>query len=152
MATRRDLKDWDLDFAHGTVGEQLVEAILSKGATVEVKRDRYSHRTGHVAVEFRWRGKPSGIAATKAAWWAWVLDGADGRSRAVLFVQTDHLRAVARVFHRKGKVVAGGDDGDSDMVLVPLVALFPGRTEYAEGRENRAKEAGTRTREAAPRR
>lgn len=134
MGPRTSLKDWDRDLKHGEVGEQLVEAILSRGTTVEVKRDRYSCRTGMVAVEFRYRGQPSGIAATRAAWWAWVLDDPEGHSRAVLFVQTEHLRAVTREFYKAGKVKAGGDDGDSDFVLVPLVALFPGRVEYRERR------------------
>jgi hypothetical protein len=124
--TSQPFKDWDLDFRKGVEGENLVAKLVT-GKTVEVKSDRITYKTQRVAVEYAYRNKPSGIAATKAEWWAYVLLDETGRPAGVLFVETQRLKRVARIAYREGKVVAGGDDGDSDMVLVPLWALLPGR-------------------------
>lgn len=123
---RTSLKDWDLDLTHGELGEQFVKALLTGGITVEVKTDRYSHITGKFAIEYACRGQPSGIAATKADWWALVSWDGVGPV-CVLMVPTTRLRVLAREQYKLSGSVAGGDDTQSDFVLVPLIKLLPSR-------------------------
>lgn len=72
--------DWDLDFTHGQVGEALVNDLLAGGFTVEVKRDRRWAETGNVYIETHcWYNldgewKESGLLASKADYWAFVLN------------------------------------------------------------------------------
>lgn len=115
-------KGWDADLAHGLAGEDTLLSILS--GKVEVKRDRVAWRSERVAVEFASRGKPSGIATTEAAWWAFALDDMDGNVASVLLVPTPRLKAIAREAYMAGSHVRGGDANTSELVLVPLSSLF----------------------------
>lgn len=93
--------DFDIDFAAGKVGENLVEeqlgAILTGGSTVEVKTDLKWKNTGNIYVETEcfyqtsqsW--EPSGLSVTKAAAWAFVLNG------LTIVIPTDDLRKIVEV-------------------------------------------------------
>ena len=85
---------WDSDLAFGERGEHLILKkvkikypkaykieghckewdifVPEKGIGIEVKTDRISHRTGNVAIEDSYGGRPSGIETTKATWWAYI--------------------------------------------------------------------------------
>lgn len=86
--------DFDLDFATGKQGEDLVEALLTGGKKVEVKRDVRWADTGNLYIEYtcyyqnsqKWEW--SGIMVTKADYWAFVL------GTGVLLVPTDVLKGV----------------------------------------------------------
>jgi len=71
---------FDLDFGYGRKGEQLVEALLTEGKTVEVKRDRKWWATNNIYIEVEcWFNKskswePSGLMVTTAEYWAFVLE------------------------------------------------------------------------------
>lgn len=71
--------DFDIDLRRGKEGEQTVAAFLEgfTAGTVEVKRDDRWMDTGKVYIEYECRRRdgwqPSGIAATKADYWAIVL-------------------------------------------------------------------------------
>jgi len=85
------LSDWDIDFRDGALGEATVAHLMSSD-TVEVKTDRRWYQTGNVYIEMQcWyqkeqRHKPSGIHATKASHWAFVLED------LVLIVPLDTLK------------------------------------------------------------
>lgn len=88
------LSDFDLDFSKGLEGENLVAALLNGGKTVEVKRDMKWHSTGNLYIEVQCKSRAgnwynSGLAASKADFYAFVLEG------AVLLVPTDTLKRVA---------------------------------------------------------
>jgi hypothetical protein len=86
-----NLSSFDLDFGFGRGGEQLVEELLTRGKTIEVKRDRKWHATGNLYIEVEcwflktqsWRA--SGIMVTEAEYWAFVLE------HGVLMVPTSHV-------------------------------------------------------------
>jgi len=71
--------DWDIDLRAGEVGESLVADLLHID-TVEVKTDRRWKETGNIYIEEccfqqstqEW--KASGIIASKATHWAFVLE------------------------------------------------------------------------------
>jgi hypothetical protein len=92
--------DFDLDFANGREGEELVEALLTGGKTVEVKRDLRWQDTGNLYIEYTcyyqksqsWEW--SGIMVTKADYWAFVL------GTGVLLVPTDLLKRVCMASKR----------------------------------------------------
>jgi hypothetical protein len=73
--------DFDLDYSYGIEGEQLVNQLLTGGKTVEVKRDRRWKDTGNLFIETNYLSKqfntwvPGGLLATKAEYWAFVLEG-----------------------------------------------------------------------------
>lgn len=73
--------NWDLDLRFGQEGEIYVNHLLSSPIeTVEVKRDRKWIDTGNIYIEVEcWSDVlgcwyPSGINATKASHWSFVLE------------------------------------------------------------------------------
>lgn len=98
--------------------EEIWLADLLRGKTVEVKRDFIASRTGNVFVEFQSRGKASGLATTRADFWAFILDG-----ERVIIVPTQFLQQVARKAYKQGRTVRGGDNNTSEGVLVKIEEL-----------------------------
>lgn len=113
------IKGWDIDLEFGMQGEKLVEELLKTKSKVEVKTDRLADRTGNVAVEYSYKGFPSGIATTEADVWAFVLH--DGQ--VIIFIDTDRLKKLARKYFKLKKNVKGGDDNQSLMILIPIEEL-----------------------------
>ncbi len=117
--------DFDLDLKDGEIAEQELKELLA--TTIEVKRDFRCSNTKNVAVEYESRGKLSGIAVTKAKWWAFVLDGAYYEKEVIVLIRTERLKRIARAEHKKGNWIFGGDNDTSKMVLVPLEHLVKER-------------------------
>jgi len=114
--------DFDICLEYGEIKQKQLAAILGD-ETLEVKSDRKAKTTGNIAIEYRSRGKPSGLATTRANFWVFILDGMG----MFIGIATDKLRKIARGYYIHGDVVKGGDDNTSDMVLVPVKALLPAR-------------------------
>ena len=91
-----NLSSFDLDFGYGKGGENLVEELLTKGKTVEVKRDRKWNITNNLYVEVEcWYQRsqswePSGLMASEADYWAFVLE------HGVLMVPRSHVHYALR--------------------------------------------------------
>ena len=88
-----NVPDWDLQVAVGELGERSVGAVLALDGDrdvwlVEVKDEQRSRTS--LFVEHASRGRPSGIAVTRADWLAMVLPRG-----AIVFVPM----AVARELH-----------------------------------------------------
>jgi hypothetical protein len=98
--------------------EEIWLADLLRGKTVEVKRDYIAARTGNLFVEFSSRGKASGLATTRADFWAFILDG-----ERVIIVPTQFLQLRARQAYKEGRTVRGGDSNTSEGVLVRVEEL-----------------------------
>ena len=115
---------FDIDLQYGQVREQeLADILQNEKIEVKTERDKWKE-TGNICIEFRCRGKPSGIAVTEAKWWVHVLaDGDD--TVCMLMFPTNKLKEIARKHVvNKAKVVDGGDDNLSKMVLLPLKEIF----------------------------
>ena len=64
---------FDIDLQYGQVREKRLADMLSNDK-IEVKTERDIWKTtGNIAIEYKCKGKPSGIAVTEAKWWAHVL-------------------------------------------------------------------------------
>jgi len=118
----RDRKtNFDYDLIIGQEGERIVDQIFKK-ATLEVKRDFWTGRSGNIAIEFESRGKPSGIAKTKSDYYVFIL-AEEYRDELIIIMKTERLKAVAREYYLKGCVKEMGDDNSSLAILIPLKDL-----------------------------
>jgi len=113
------IKGWDIDLEFGLQGEKLVEELLKTKSKVEVKTDRMADKTGNVAVEYAYKGLPSGIATTEADVWAFVLY----EGQVIIFIDTDRLKRLARKYFKLERNVKGGDDNQSMLILIPIEEL-----------------------------
>lgn len=111
-------KNFDIDMEYGTRGENILMDIL-ESKRIEVKTDRLAHITGNVAIEYKYRGKPSGISTTEAEYWAFVLYD----MTTIILVPTEKLKEIARDKFRKDQVTLGGDENASEMILIPIEEL-----------------------------
>lgn len=106
---------FDIDLRHGEAGEQAFVHVFLK-AKVEHKRDDKCRVTGNVFIEYKQKGRPSGIAVTTANWWAIEYD-----EECWVIVPTDRLKALARQAAKEPRrLVKGGDNNLYDGVLVPI--------------------------------
>lgn len=112
-------KGWDIDLEYGLKGESLVQSVLQDRSKIEVKTDRKAHATGNIAVEFSYKSNPSGISTTQSDMWAFVLYKSD----LIIFISTKHLKEIARKYYKKGCITKGGDDNQSEMILIPIEEL-----------------------------
>ena len=119
--------DVDLDF--GRTWELQVCSMFEGDGSLEIKADRMWHSTGNLAFEIRRRGQNTGILISKAKWWISVLTKKDEPRRAemILIWDTKELIEKLRSLHKenRARVVHGGDNNQTEIVLVPLKELFP---------------------------
>jgi len=87
----------------------------------EVKFDEYENKSGNVAIEvFNPRlGKPSGITATKAFFWAHVLAG------GVIWVTPVSKLKTYLDNHAPGRIIDVGGDKNATLWLYPSDAILP---------------------------
>lgn len=118
--------DFDLDLKFGEFHEQLLFQALSKtgNVTVEVKTDRLAAKTGNLAVEFRYRGRPSGIQTTKSDEYFFVIVEQDGSIRYRLNIPTAKLKKIAYRRYLNGLTTTGGQYNATEMILIPIIDLL----------------------------
>ena len=113
--------DFDVDLAFGEKYEGCLADLLNRGR-VEVKTERDLWvDTGNIAVEIRCNGRPSGLSVTKADYWAHILTK-DGDIKFIAIFPVDTLKRRVKHLMRQGRarIILGGDNESSEMVLVPL--------------------------------
>ena len=115
--------DFDIDLEFGLVYEEKLKDILqSKGSKIEVKTERDTWvDTGNIAIEVSYKGRPSGLAGTKADWWFHILT----IKGDMLCFPVSKLKYIIRELYKKKEVrtVKGGDNNDSKILLVPINKL-----------------------------
>ena len=122
----RDNKfDLQLDQAlldEARLADVLETAILKR---IELKSESYLwERTGNIAIEFRYDGKPSGLAVTEATAWAHELKR-DGKTLMYLIVPIERLLEICRARYRAGYYrLRAGDNKRSSVVLLRLRDLL----------------------------
>jgi len=99
----------------------LANVLLSKlGGDIELKTDERMQNTGNVFIEYRQKGRKSGIATTKAHWWA-----IEYNANCWIIVPTEVLKAIARkAWEDPKRRKQGGDNNDYAGVIVPASWLM----------------------------
>lgn len=119
---------WDIDYQIGKQGELFMTNVLRSLGTarIEIKTDEMAARTGNVYIEYECRGRPSGIATSKAEFWAWVLPG-----DIILVAKTSAVRDLARTYFRAGKSECRRGSHPTRGVLVPVKHILAGLRDVA---------------------
>jgi len=118
--------DFKVDLPDGEEAERTVAFLLhlEDGDLIEVKRDFEVTKTGNVAIEYECRGKKSGIATTKAAWWAIYLNGEYYSGEAIILIKTDRLKGICRKYLKTKRDIAMGDNKTAKGIIIPVKELL----------------------------
>lgn len=121
----KDKRDFDIDLKRGQRVENELHGMLM-GNRIEVKTDFAARTTGNLYFEFRSRGELSGLAVTKAEFWAHVIPNAGGYARLVMLFRVEDLKRQLRKLKREGWAVVkkGGDEDSSEGLIVPAWVLL----------------------------
>jgi len=108
---------YDLKVGQNT--EKLLGEVL-EDHTIEVKDDSAkSGKTGNVFIEFKSRGKRSGIAKSHADWWA--IRTSEG---TFILIEAAKLKALCRKYYNQKRIIKGGDNNTSWGILIPRCELL----------------------------
>lgn len=122
---------FDLDLKFGQDGEQWVK-MLGQEVKIEVKTERDKwNTTRNIFFEYRYRGKPSGLAVTQCDYWATVLSFQGRKCGMFLFEINALKRNLKRLLDdpdprvkRYVRKIDGGDNNASKGVLVSLQVIW----------------------------
>lgn len=116
-----DRAKFDLDLRNGEAWEGFFQGIVKSGK-IECKRDRLAHKTGNVFIEYRCRGKDSGLSMTEAEWWAIGIENKHGDIETAILASVPWLKAKCRQVAKKypRRNINGGDDNAAQGVLLKL--------------------------------
>ena len=106
-----DSKDYDI---------VMYSPKANKNLYMEIKTDNYvndNKDTGNIAIETRYRGKPSGISVTKSDWWVYYMP--DISVNNLWMMECDKLKRFIKENIKDLKVVKGGDNNWSELILIP---------------------------------
>ena len=112
---------FDIDLKYGQIREKRVAELLKSGK-VEVKTERsWWRKTGNVAIEYEFRGKPSGIDKTEAKWWFQILE-LNGKEYCMIVFRVSRLKKIVNKY-KKTHTKQIGDYRASKCVVIPIKEL-----------------------------
>lgn len=114
--------NFDIDLREGIIKEKEIESILR--GTIEVKSDSWTRKTGNICVEYRSRGKDSGIRTTEADWWLFNVLDSKGLIEYSILIPTLKLQQITEPLIAAGRTKDVGDSNTSKSVLIPLDELL----------------------------
>ena len=117
---------FDIDLKFGEVYEDGLKKLLSSKGKIEVKTERDMWiETGNIAIEVRCRGRSSGLSVTESDWWFHILSDS-GKVKAMLCFPVTVLKTTCKYLlkENKAKLVMGGDDNQSQILLIPIKELI----------------------------
>ena len=116
---------FDLDLKFGQIYEKGLKELFKGKGKIEVKTERGKWlETGNIAIEIRYRGKKSGLAITESDWWFHILTE-NKKVKGMICLPAEELKNICRAMIKNGtaKKVMGGDDNESEMLLLPIKEL-----------------------------
>ena len=119
-------KGFDLDLKFGKMGEDFTSDVFEGNSKVEVKTERDIWKTtGNIAIEIRCSGQASGLSTTESTIWIHLL-AYNGVIEGGFIFKVDQLKDKIKRLHKEEKIkmVMGGDNNLSQMVLLPIKDLF----------------------------
>ena len=118
---------FDIQLSNSLIDERRLGEIFTarKIEKIELKSESYQwEQTGNICIEYRQRGKPSGIAVTEADYWVHELKR-DGHTLCYLMFPIERMRELARAAYKQGRYrTGGGDGGQFDNVIIPLSEIL----------------------------
>tara|TARA_Y100000034_G_C6906447_1_gene420824 strand:- start:575 stop:958 length:384 start_codon:yes stop_codon:yes gene_type:complete len=118
--------NFDIDLDFGEKGEDWVVNLFEGNSKVEVKTERGLWQdTGNIAIEIRYKNKPSGLSTTDASIWIHILEK-DGKIFGGFLLPVDYLKKRAKYLLSLDlvKIVKGGDNNDSTLLLMPIEHIY----------------------------
>ena len=116
----------------GTMGEEFVRDMFegSPKCKAEVKTEQDDGgakqwtKTGNIAIEFKYKGKPSGISTTKAHVWVLLL-AQNSIIKGGFIFQVKDLKVKIKKLYKEGNlnIKMGGDNKWSSLFLLPISEL-----------------------------
>jgi len=124
-----DRAKFDIDLQYGQAGERWLTWLGTDQAKVEVKTERDTWATtGNACFEYKCRGKKSGIAITGSDYWVHLFKLGDATHMGFIWSVADLKDFLRLCVSSKGyagsRVVLGGDDDQSTVILVPITELW----------------------------
>ena len=119
-------KGFDIDLEYGKMGEDFVQKVMEGNTKIEVKTERDIWiTTGNIAIEIRCNNKPSGLSTTEADTWIHLL-AYNNIIEGGFILKVRSIKDEIKKRHKEGnlKLVMGGDNNASQMVLLPIKELF----------------------------
>ena len=116
------LSNFDIDLQFGKIYEEKVRDIFEGDGSIEVKTERDIWvTTGNMVLEIRHNGNLSGLSSTDAKWWMHVFTS-DGDIKFAIMFKVETLKKYVKklIGMNMAKIVTGGDDDKSELVLVPV--------------------------------
>ena len=131
MTTFNPDKNFKYDLEFGELWETKLNNILeNKKLELKTERDIWVN-SGNLAIEISCGGKPSGLRTTQAEYWMHLLEY-EGVLFASIMLEVAVLKKTVQKMVNSGKarIVPGGDDMQSKLVLVPMSELFKRNNNY----------------------
>ena len=118
--------NFDIDLDFGERGEEWVVKLFEGNSKVEVKTERgLWQETGNIAIEIRYKNKPSGLSTTDADTWIHLLEsGGEIFGGFLLPVPYLKKRAKSLLAVDLARIVKGGDNNDSTLLLIPIEDIY----------------------------
>lgn len=109
------------DVKVGLLGEDWAKEFFSGEFKLEVKFDSMAHASGNLFIEYSSRGKPSGIAATDAEYYLYII----AEFNYAIILNVENLKERLRYYYKHNMYIRnGGDDDTSVGFLVPIQELL----------------------------
>ena len=109
------------DVKVGLLGEDWAKEFFSGEFKLEVKFDSMAHISGNLFIEYSSRGKTSGIAATDAEYYLYII----AEFNYAIILNVENLKERLRFYHKHNMYIRnGGDDDTSVGFLVPIQELL----------------------------
>lgn len=109
--------NFEYDLKVGQVKEKELGDILNN-KKIEVKHDLKALKTGNVYVEYKSRGKSSGISTSKADFYCFAF------TDSFHLIKTEILKDKCRQYINTDRDRFGGDNNTSKGILLPIKELF----------------------------
>ena len=126
IAQNRD-KKFDIQLTQALIDERRLMEIFrgAKIERIELKSESFQwEQTGNICIEYRHKGKPSGISTTEADIWVHELKR-DGETLCYLMFPVERLKRLCRDAHAAGNFRLGvGDGGEFDVILLSLKGIL----------------------------
>lgn len=124
---------FDVQISQALICEQRLGDVFAFGTfdvTMELKTETLLwEKTGNLCVEYKYKGRPSGISTTEAKWWVHQLgrDNAEDDIETVgyFLVPMERMKILAREAIMEGRChKSAGDGGKSEVALVRIKDLW----------------------------